>query len=404
MYPSCNKTLGKLAAAFVLSALSAISALPAAAQKTPKPPAEDPEIRMGRDGAAETDKTLKVITDPAVIDRVNRIGQELAGIANVTQVPAGWGDPTVKKFNYTFKVVDDKDVNAFSLPGGYIYVNKGLLDYVHSDDELAGVLAHEIAHAAHHHMVKLIHEQNKIQNIFLPLLIAAAIGSKGNGNTVGNAMLAGQLYLTAKLNGYGVEAEKDADYSGMVYLTKTKYSPVGLLTFMERLASDEQRGPERTLGIYRTHPPSPERAQSALSHLQDLKIAVNRRDADPNMRAVVTVTSVKGQPTAEVKMYKTVIARLITDDSLSAEERGKKFAQELNILFDQGLKMYEVRATPDKTKIIARFQTLLTYSPADATAQGKEVAALTQDTLEAIKTVLWQEQVNRPSTGVDISR
>jgi predicted Zn-dependent protease len=283
-------------------------------------------------------------------------------------------------------------------------VNKGLLDYVHSDDELAGVLGHEVAHAAHHHMVKLMHEQNKIQNVFLPLLVAAAVGSKGNGNTIGNAMLAGQLYMTAKLNGYGVEAEKDADYAGMIYLTKTKYSPVGLLTFMERLASDEQRGPDRPLGIYRTHPPSPERAQSALAHLKALNIAVNRREADPNMRAVVTVSNVAGKPTAEVKMYKTVIARLVTDDVLSAEERGKKLAQDLNTLFDQGLKMYEVRATPDKTKIIARLQTLVTYSPADATAQGKPVSALTDATLEAIKTILWQEQVNRPSTGVDTSR
>jgi len=253
-------------------------------------------------------------------------------------------------------------------------------------------------------MVKLLREQSKIQNVLLPLVVAAAIGAKGNGNTIGNAMLASQFYMTAKLNGYGVEAEKDADYAGMIYLTKTKYSPVGLLTFMERLASDEQKGPERILGIYRTHPPSPERAQSAQAHLSELKIAVNRRDADPQMRAVVTVSDVKGRPTAEVKMYKTVIARLITDDSLSAEERGKKLAQDLNVLFDQGLKTYEVRLSPDKSKIIARFQTLVTYTDSDAVAQGKPVTALTADTLEAIKTVLWQEQVNRPSTAVDTGR
>lgn len=396
-----NRNRGLIAATCMLVLMAPVHAF---AQKNAKPPAEDPEVRMGRESAAETDKDLKLITDPAVVGRVDKIGQELAAVANSTQVQATWGDPTVKKFNYTFKVVDDKDVNAFSLPGGFIYVNKGLLDYVHSDDELAGVLAHEVAHAAHHHMVKLIREQNKIQNVFLPLLVAAAVGSKGNGSTIGNAMLAGQLYMTAKLNGYGVEAEKDADYAGMLYLTKTKYSPVGLLTFMERLASDEQRGPERVLGIYRTHPPSPERAQSALAHLKALNIAVNRRDADPAMRAVVTVSNVGGKPTAEVKMYKTVIARLVTDDSLSAEERGKKLAQDLNTLFDQGLKMYEVRATPDKSKIIARFQTLIAYTPADSTAQGKPVAALTDATLEAIKTVLWQEQVNRPSSGVDTSR
>ncbi len=384
----------------LLITLAAVLSVPASAQKAAKPPPEDSEVKVGREGAAETDKDTKFITDAAVVGRVNRIGQELAAIANATEIPATWGDSRVKKFNYTFKVVDDKDVNAFSLPGGFIYVNKGLLDYVHSDDELAGVLAHEIAHAAHHHMVKLIREQNKIQNVFLPLLVAAAVGSKGNGNTIGNAMVAGQLYMTAKLNGYGVEAEKDADYSGLVYLTKTKYSPVGLLTFMERLASDEQRGPDRVMGIYRTHPPSPERAKSALDHLNDLKIAVNRRDADPNMRASVKMTRLNDAPIAEVKMYKKIVARLVEAEGLSAEDRGKKLAKDLDQLFDQGLKMYEVRITPDKTKIIARFQTLITYTQSDASLQGKPVATLTQETLEAIKTLLWQEQVNKPSTGV----
>jgi hypothetical protein len=103
-------------------------------------------------------------------------------------------------------------------------------------------------------------------------------------------------------------------------------------------------------------------------------------------------------------MYKTVVARLITDDSQSAEERGKKLAQDLNTLFDQGLKMYEVRMSPDKTKVIARFQTLVSYTDSDAAAQGKSTSVLTQDTVEAIKTLLWQEQVNRPSTGVDTGK
>jgi predicted Zn-dependent protease len=396
MIHSVNSQLRAFACGF---AFTALFAMPAYSQGS-KPAPEDPEVKVGRDGAASTDKDVKFITDPAVVERVNRIGQELAAIANSTEVPATWGDSKVKKFNYTFKVVDDKDVNAFSLPGGFIYVNKGLLDYVHSDDELAGVLAHEVAHASHHHMVKLMREQNKIQNVFLPLLLAAAVVSKGNGNTVGNSMLAGQLYMTAKLNGYGVEAEKDADNSGLVYLSKTKYSPVGLLTFMERLATDEQRSPERTLGIYQTHPPSPERAESALNHLNQLKIAVNRRDADPNMRAVSTMIRMNDAPVAEVKMYKTVLARLVESGGMSAEDRGKKLAKDINQLFDQGLKMYEIKVTPDKSKIVARFQTLVAFTSSDANIQGKPVEALTTDMVEAIKTVLWQEQVNRPSTGV----
>src|SRR5207247_1497435 len=114
-------------------------------------------------------------------DRLNKIGQEIAAVANVEKVPALWGNAEVKKFSYTFKIVDDKDVNAYSLPGGFVYVNKGLLDYIHSDDELAGVLGHEIAHAAHHHMMKLLKEQSKMQP-FLPLAILAMVLAGGKGS------------------------------------------------------------------------------------------------------------------------------------------------------------------------------------------------------------------------------
>src|SRR5579872_2476080 len=155
----CLRTARIAATLSTLPALLAVCVGPMWADDKNKAKAEDPEVKLGRENAAENDKNIKLVTDAAVVDRVNRIGQEIAAVANSVEIPAIWGTPNVKKFAYTFKVVDDKDVNAYSLPGGFIYVNKGLLDYVHSDDELAGVLAHEITHAAHHHMVKLMHEQ-----------------------------------------------------------------------------------------------------------------------------------------------------------------------------------------------------------------------------------------------------
>ena len=122
-------------------------------------PVDDGEVKLGRMNAEENDRQVKLITDSKILERVNRIGSELARIANNYPIPASWGSSQLKPFRYTFKVVDDKDVNAYSLPGGFIYVHKGLIDAVRSDDELAGVLAHEIAHAAHHHVLKLLREQ-----------------------------------------------------------------------------------------------------------------------------------------------------------------------------------------------------------------------------------------------------
>ncbi len=357
---------------------------------------DDAEVKLGRDGAAETEKELKIVADPALNARVTKIGQDLAAVANVTEVPAIWGDSTVKKFVYSFKIVEDKDVNAFSLPGGFIYVNKGLLDYVHSDDELAGVLAHEIAHAAHHHMVKLLAIQRKMQIPTLIAAIGAAALSKDHADSGMKALVGAQLYMTAKLNTYGTEAEKDADHAGMLYMVKTKYSPVGLLTFMERLARDEQKSPEIDYGIYRNHPPSPDRARSALTELADLKVAVNRRDADPGLRATAAMGTGPNATFAEVKMYKTVVARFSDDGADKALDRANQLAERMNRLFDQGLQMYEVRISADKTRIIGRQEVLVTFKDADAVTQKSTVPQLSQSVLDAIRNLLWQDQFNRP--------
>ena len=118
-------------------------------------PAKDDaaEIKLGKDAAVQVDKDMKLITTGPELDRVVKIGNKLAAIAASVNVPATWGINRLSKFDYTFKLVDAKDINAFSLPGGFIYVNKGLVDAVQSDHELAGVIAHELAHAAHHHRI-----------------------------------------------------------------------------------------------------------------------------------------------------------------------------------------------------------------------------------------------------------
>ena len=222
---------------------------------------EDEEVKLGRENALENDKVIKLVTDPTITDRVNRIGQEIAKVANEIEVPAIWGSAAVKKFAYTFKVVDEKDINAYSLPGGFIYINKGTLEFSQSDDEIAGVLAHEVAHASHHHMMKLIKEQNKIQNAMLIPMLIAILGGGGDG--AATAMQVGQIYTVAKMNSFGVEAEQDADQAAVHYMRRTSYNPVGVLTFMERLARKERFQPQVELGIYRTPPPPPRARRGA---------------------------------------------------------------------------------------------------------------------------------------------
>ena len=354
------------------------------------PPADpdDPEVRLGRENAIANDKQVKLIKDPKMLERVNRIGQEIAAVANREIITPTWGTPQSKAFQYTFKIVDDKDVNAYSLPGGFIYVNKGLLDIVRSDDELAGVLAHEVSHAAHHHMIKLLKEQNKISKVLLPLQIAllAAIISGGGSRTSGdasNVMQGINLYSIAQINSYGVEAEKDADRTGILLLTKTKYNPVGLYSFMIRLAKMERSHNGVDLGIYRTHPPGEERVAAAEAELKTLKIPLALGEVDPTLRTAVFMTKTdSGKEIAEIKMRDVVLCRVVGTESMTTEERATLVSKRLNSMLDDGLQPFEVRPNRDNTATLVRNFTLLTQ--ADADAQKMTVPEMTQKLAEGI--------------------
>jgi Zn-dependent protease with chaperone function len=358
---------------------------------------EDEEVKLGRENALENDKVIKLVTDPTITDRVNRIGQEIAKVANEIEVPAIWGSAAVKKFAYTFKVVDEKDINAYSLPGGFIYINKGTLEFSQSDDEIAGVLAHEVAHASHHHMMKLIKEQNKIQNAMLIPMLIAILGGGGDG--AATAMQVGQIYTVAKMNSFGVEAEQDADQAAVHYMRRTSYNPVGVLTFMERLARKERFQPQVELGIYRTHPPTPERAEALVKELADAGIEVNRRETDPSLGARSTPAPMGGKAYAEVRLGTTLLARIGDLPPDPADARGQKLAQTINRLLDSGLKLFEVKMSLDGSRVVARGRTLVLYGPGDVEGTGQTVQQAARATYEALRNIVWQDQFNRTETG-----
>ena len=363
--------------------------------KPPTPPVltEDNEVKLGRESAEDNDKHVQLVTDAALVERVNRIGNDLAAVANSTPIPAMWGSSQLKQFKYTFKIVNDKDVNAYSLPGGFIYVNKGLLDYVRSDDELAGVLAHEISHASHHHMVKLMHEQSKLQNILLPAIVGVLLATHASGADIGNAVNAGYLYAIAKTNTYGVEAEKDADHSGILLMSHSKYNPAGLYSFMLRLAADEQRHNFVDMGILRTHPPGEERVESAKKELDELHIPIQLSKVDPTL--LVSIALVKKTPDtpemAELKIRGVTLCKVVGTDGMTAEQRGQKIAGQLNAIIDTEIKAFEIRLNKDHTKVLVRSVVVLTE--ADAAAQYKTLDVLTKEFTDAILMVNQKRQL-----------
>lgn len=340
------------------------------------------EVKIGRQAADQVAKESKFITDPALMARVETIGKALTKIAIEKEVPAQYGKSTVAKFNYTFKIVDDKDVNAFSLPGGFVYVNKGLIDYAQSDDELAGVIAHEIGHVAHHHGMQLMKTQNKeMLALVLATAGAALLGAKGDD--LSSLAYFGNLISIAKMSHYGRNAEFDADRTAVQYLAGTSYNPVGMLTFMERMARDESRKPEINYGIFRDHPESYLRAQEITQEIEKLGLPVNRRLVTSYMK--VDVKQVTGSSAYSIMIAKTEIVRLADTKAEKASVRAKRVAGILSSLLFAGAELHDVKIGNGGQSVVLMDQTLLAPTPEDAALAGMTIGNVVTSSANALK-------------------
>ncbi|MDH3217909.1 MAG: M48 family metalloprotease [Gammaproteobacteria bacterium] len=220
---------------------------------------EPDEIDQGRRYHGEIIATYGVYDDARLQQYVNRIGQELASKSHRSHL------------KFTFTVLDSPDINAFALPGGYVYITRGIMAYLASEAELAGVLGHEIGHVTARHSVR--QQSGQIASGILSILITAATGSQSLGN------LSNQLG-TGLIRGYGREHELEADRLGAEYLHKSGYNPetmldvVGVLKDQEiyerALAARENREPNIYHGVFSTHPRNDDRLQTVVRAAKNL--------------------------------------------------------------------------------------------------------------------------------------
>ena len=332
----------------------------------------------GRKYAEEVEKTLKLSKDEKAIERVQRIGAEIAKLANENGWVVTWGDKRPADFAYTFKVIEGEDVNAFSLPGGFIYIYEGLLKFSESDDEVAGVIGHEIAHAAFRHVATLQREQSKLQLVQIPLILATIL----TGGRTGDLLQLGSLVGTALTNGWSVNAEKAADYGGFQMLRKSAYNPVGMLTFMERLAKRE-RVAEGAIdwGIYRTHPPSHQRAESLEANLRTANIPIKRSQVTTSFR-VVLKEATEGSYEAYLGS-----AKLVKFGGDEAEVRGKAAVTRLNEFFDGTPALFELRVVGDR--LIGSHEVLFELTSADADVESITPTLLRERVSASLKKAIY---------------
>lgn len=325
---------------------------------------EDREL--GKQYSAEAEKEYKLSTDPELIAKVQRIGSEFAAIANVTPVSVIWGDKRLNTFNYTFKVIKGDDVNAFSIPGGYIYFFEGLLKRAESDDEIAGVMAHEVAHASLRHVAQLRREQSRLQNLTLPLILATIL----SGGALGAELVGlSQVIGVAKTSGWSVQAETAADYAGFQYMLKSRYIPTGMLTFMERLALRERETGNPDWGIYRSHPPGRERAMALNKYMSQFNLPIRRSLVTSTFRC-----SMRPGENGTVQLYFGE-RRLFSLGGPEALTRGDTAVSAINAFMDGVPEAFELRTTPSGA-IVGRGRPLVYFNHFDAESANLTIDAL----------------------------
>jgi predicted Zn-dependent protease len=215
------------------------------------------EISLGKALAQEVERSSKLIDDPIVTEYVNRVGQNLVRNSDA-------------KVPFTIKVIDSDEVNAFALPGGFFYVNSGLILRAQEESELAGVMAHEIAHVAARHGTKNATKGEITQ-------IAAMVGSIFIPYTwAGYAMYQGlNLAIPLTFLKFSRDAEREADFLGLQYMYKAGYDPNSYVTFFERIQADEKRRPGTIPKVFSTHPPTPDRIENTQKEIARILPARN---------------------------------------------------------------------------------------------------------------------------------
>ena len=214
------------------------------------------EIALGKQLAQEVERSSKLIDDPVVTEYVNRVGQNLVRNSDA-RVP------------FTIKVIDSDEVNAFALPGGFFYVNSGLILRAQEESELAGVMAHEISHVCLRHGTKNATKGEIMQLATIPLMLLGPGGWAGYG-----IYEAASLAIPLQFLRFSRESEKEADYFGVQYMYKAGYDPNAYVTFFERLQADEKHRPGTIPKFFSTHPPTPDRIENTQKEIA--KILPNR--------------------------------------------------------------------------------------------------------------------------------
>jgi len=206
------------------------------------------EIAMGRQLAAEIERQVKLLNDPTINEYVNRVGQNIVRNSDA-------------KVPFTIKVVESDEINAFALPGGFFYVNSGLILAADDESELAAVMAHEIAHVAARHGTKQASKAELVNFASIPLIFMGGVGGFALRQAAG-------FLIPMQFLQFSRSDEAEADYLGLQYTYKTGYDPGAMVSFFEKLQAKEAARPGSVSKMFSTHPPTGDRIEMSKKNIE----------------------------------------------------------------------------------------------------------------------------------------
>jgi predicted Zn-dependent protease len=223
----------------------------------------DQEWQLGQQMAAQVAQQYRFVNDPAMHSYIQAMGDRI-----VAQTPLA-GRP------FEFEIIDDPSVNAFSIPGGHVYINSGLIGQANQADMLAGVMAHEISHVVARHVLKQIEQQNEINTVGSILL-----GQNPNALT----QIVAQIVAGGAMARFSRADEKEADDLGLQYMAAAGYNPHGMLDMFQKLLAEENGGNSAVSRFFADHPGTQDRINDISGRIQ--RMAANGLVDDPTYDAM----------------------------------------------------------------------------------------------------------------------
>ncbi len=343
------------------------------------------EEKIGRRLAENVEKQYELVEDDEIIEKVQQIGEYLKEASGIDEI------------NYKFKIVKREGPNAFALPGGFIYLTADLLDYVHSDDELAAVIAHEMGHIIHQHSIKQLQDKQKFKLVELLTLLVTGDSTLG---------ILSELASITILNSYRREYEEEADLTALELLYKShSYHPVALLTYFERVSSEYMLKPNINMGIFKTHPEVSDR-------IKKIKQYLNENDIDINRRLTTNYLMVRGDCLVEKPFF---LAQIFINDELilsfvgNEEDELKLKMKEVVSNFDYYLRLdlqaYEIMLytseSDGRTTLSISREEIVSLSQEEVQYQGITPQEVLKEAREKIARILWRLKLELPIFLVD---